>query len=538
MRIPDNKRHTLVKQAVLCFFLGIKLTTAPVLAEPEQAAQQSSFDLLELRVQGNTLLEKTVLEKTVYPFLGVKKTIDTVEDARTALEKVYHDQGYQTVAVDIPEQNVKNGVIYLKVVEGKVSRIRVKDSRYFDLGAIKEGVPELKEGNVPNLPKMQEQISTLSAQSVDRKITPVLRAGDTPGTLEVDLKVKDSLPFHGRVEMNGRNTASTTLTRLVTTLHYDNLWQKLHSASLMYQVSPEDNQEVDVWAGTYVMPVPMTNAKFAFYAISSTSNAQIASAGALSVVGIGHIYGARLIKPLSGLGSYNHSMTVGFDHKEFTEDLNLIGADTIKTPITYVPFMAEYSGSYRGEKYFASFNTGVKFSIRGLGNDHTEFKNKRDSAQSNYSIFTGGLNYTRELPYGLEFASRINGQKANSPLISNEQFSMGGALNVRGYFETQALADSGAFGSFELYSPNLNHLDNAYFNNFKLFTFIDGTTGWVQSPLPGQKNQYQLAASGAGFNFHIKKYLLATFDVGIPLMNLGDVKTGDPRFNFNIATEF
>ena len=182
MRIPDNKRHTLVKQAVLCFFLGIKLTTAPVLAEPEQAAQQSSFDLLELRVQGNTLLEKTVLEKTVYPFLGVKKTIDTVEDARTALEKVYHDQGYQTVAVDIPEQNVKNGVIYLKVVEGKVSRIRVKDSRYFDLGAIKEGVPELKEGNVPNLPKMQEQISTLSAQSVDRKITPVLRAGDTPGT--------------------------------------------------------------------------------------------------------------------------------------------------------------------------------------------------------------------------------------------------------------------------------------------------------------------------------------------------------------------
>ncbi len=538
MRIPDNKRHTLVKQAVLCFFLGIKLTAAPVLAEPEQAAQLSSFDLLELRVQGNTLLEKTVLEKTVYPFLGVKKTIDTVEEARTALEKVYHDQGYQTVAVDIPEQNVKNGVIYLKVVEGKVSRIRVKDSRYFDLGAIKEGVPELKEGNVPNLPKMQEQISTLSAQSADRKITPVLRAGDTPGTLEVDLKVKDSLPFHGRVELNGRNTASTTRTRLVTTLHYDNLWQKLHSASLMYQVSPEDNQEVDVWAGTYVMPVPMTNAKFAFYAISSTSNAQIASAGALSVVGIGHIYGARLIKPLTGLGSYNHSMTVGFDHKEFTEDLNLIGADTIKTPITYVPFMAEYSGSYRGEKYFASFNTGVKFSIRGLGNDHTEFKNKRDTAQSNYSIFTGGLNYTRELPYGLEFAGRVNGQKANSPLISNEQFSIGGMQSVRGYFETQALTDDGLMGSFELRSPHLLPAYMDTINKLQAIAFFDGGRGWTQHAPKGTAQSIDLASLGFGMRFQLWKYFVGVLDLGFPLIEIKPVQAGDPKLHFNIASEF
>ncbi|PPD51142.1 MAG: peptidase S9, partial [Methylobacter sp.] len=180
----------------------------PVISAAEQAeSQDPRFDLFELRVKGNTLLERKQLERTVYPFLGPKKTIETVEKARGALEKLYHDQGYQTVGVDIPEQDVQNGVVYLQVVEGKVSRLRVKDSRYFSLGSIKASVPELAEGHVPNMPKMQEQLAAIDSQSNDRKVTPILRPGEAPGTVDVDLKVKDDLPLHGSVALNGRNTS-------------------------------------------------------------------------------------------------------------------------------------------------------------------------------------------------------------------------------------------------------------------------------------------------------------------------------------------
>ena len=115
-------------------------------------AQPSTFDLFELRVKGNTKLEKNQLERTLYPFLGPKKSIDNVDLARTALEDLYRTQGYQTVSVDIPEQDVKNGIVYLQVVEGKVSRLKVKDSRYFSMGAIKAGVrasPEIAYFNTP-----------------------------------------------------------------------------------------------------------------------------------------------------------------------------------------------------------------------------------------------------------------------------------------------------------------------------------------------------------------------------------------------------
>jgi len=522
--------------------LGVLLvmqTNSGFAEEPQQAAD-TNFDLFELRVKGNTLLERTLLERTVYPFLGTKKNIDTVEKARSALEDIYRSKGYQTVVVDIPEQDVKNGVVYLQVVEGKVSRLRVKDSRYFSLGSIKEGVPELAEGNVPNFPVMQKQLAELSSQSPDRKVTPVLRAGEQPGTLEADLKVKDSLPLHGRIELNGRNTASTSRLRLVSSLHYDNLWQKLHSASLMYQVSPENQKEVDVWAGTYTMPVPGTNAKLAFYAVNSSSDA--VASGSVSVIGLGEIYGARLVKPLATLDNYSHSLIAGADYKNFSENLKIPGGDntlsTVVTPIDYIPFILQYNSSLRNKASLASFNVGVNFAVRGLGNEPGEFENKRFNARPNYAYITAGSNFTHDLPMGMEFASRLTGQLSDSPLISNEQFSLGGMQSVRGYFETDALSDDGFTGSLELRSQRLVPLSLDYINKLQAIAFIDGGHGWVQQALPGNPTSFALASTGMGMRFQIWKYYSGVLDLGFPLLDLNTIKSGDPKLHFSIATEF
>ncbi|PKM38336.1 MAG: peptidase S9 [Gammaproteobacteria bacterium HGW-Gammaproteobacteria-10] len=513
---------------------------AGLLVNAAFAQDADHFDLWELRVKGNTLLERKEIERTVYPFLGEDKNIDTVEKARAALEEVYQKQGFQTVSVDIPEQDVVGGVVYLEVTEGKVARLRVTDSRYFSLGAIKAKVPELAEGNVPNLPKMQEQLAELGKQSSDRTVVPILRAGDTPGTLEVDLKVRDELPLHGKVEVNGRNVANTSRLRTIGSIRYDNLWQKFHSASFMYQVSPEKPEEVEVMVGTYVMPLFDTENRLALYAVSSSSDSQIASAGALSVVGIGDIYGARLVMPLPGKDEYFHTLTAGVDYKSFQEDLNLIGADTLKTPITYLPFMVQYAGNLRSEESLLSFNVGLNFSIRGLGNDEQEFADKRFQAKPNYMIVNGGVDYSRNLPWGMQFMTRLSGQVSDSPIISNEQYSIGGDESVRGYFETQVLSDDGVQGSFELYTPRLlpMHEDWEWVNNLKGLVFFDAGRGWSKDVLAGTDSKFNLASGGFGFRFQAWKYLIANLDVAFPFIAAGTIESGDPRLHFRVAAEF
>jgi hemolysin activation/secretion protein len=536
-------------------------------SEIQPPVQEEKFDLLELRVKGNHLLEDTEIERTVYPFLGPEKTVSTVENARNTLEQIYRNKGYQTVSVDVPEQDVVNGVIVLQVVEGKVARLRVTDSRYFSLGKIKSAIPEVAEGNVPNFPLMQKQLQEFGEKSSDRSVTPILRAGDIQGTMEVDLKVKDELPLHGRIELNGRNTASTSKLRLVNSIHYDNLWQMMHSASLMYQVSPENSDEVEVWAGTYALPLPSSDAKLALYAVSSSSNASIASGTASSIVGIGQIYGIRLIKPLPGLDSYSHSLTLGADYKDFKEDITFISQDTSLTPISYLPFLVQYSGSIFEKTWQASMTLGLNFHFRGVGGDSNslkrdrngnlvdnenkiitdstqgvvvgEFENKRFGSRPNYTYLTLDASFNHDLPYDMQFVSRFSAQLSDSPLISNEQFSLGGMDSVRGYFETQALADDGIAASVELRSPHLAPTSMDYINKLQALVFADGGYGHVQqASRQGSPDSYSLASMGFGLRFQVWKYFEGVLDLGIPLINLDDVKAGHPKFHFSVAAEF
>ena len=532
-----------------CCLLGLA-TIAPARGEqgteargPEAAAEQpaapaSQFDLLELRVKGSKLLDKKQLERTIYPFLGPKRGIDNVEAARSAIEELYRSKGYQTVSVDIPEQDVKNGVVYLQVVEGTISKLRIKDARYFAQGAIRAKVPELAEGNVPNMPKMQEQLAALANESQDRSVVPVLRAGETPGTMEVDLKVKDELPFHGKVEVNAHNSANTSRLRTLVSMRYDNLWQKFHSASFMYQTAPENPDEVEVLVGSYVMPLFDSDKRLALYAVSSSSTSQVASAGAMSVIGSGDIYGARLVSPLKAMGDYNHSATIGVDYKDFKEDLVLLGSDSLKTPISYLPFMAQYSGNLRDQASLLSFNLGVNFAIRGLGSDEQQFADKRYLSRSNFIYLTGGVDYRHNLPWGMELAGRVNGQISDSPLISNEQFSIGGSQSVRGYYESHTLADDGVTASLEWYSPRLAPDDWDDLQKLRALVFVDAGKGWNTDALPGTADEMALASTGLGLRFDAWKHLQGEFDFAIPLLEQGNVRVGENRVDFRLVTQF
>ena len=246
----------------------------PPAKDAEVTEKKPLFNIFDFQIDGNTILDDESLERAVYPYLGPDKTVEDVEKARASLEEAYRKKGYPTVVVSIPEQNVDAEQVHLAVLEGSIESVRVTGSQYHALDTIRDGVPALAEGKVPDMPKVQEQLNTLSKQSPDRNVTPIFRAGSTPGKMEVELRVKDELPLHGSVEMNSRQSQHTTYSRLIGSIHYDNLWQKFHSASFQYQVSPQNSDEVQVWSGTYVMPTGWADTRLAMYGIGVSSNTQ------------------------------------------------------------------------------------------------------------------------------------------------------------------------------------------------------------------------------------------------------------------------
>ena len=222
----------------MCFsglLLISPLAWAQQSAEPDAAGTPvtTTVTINEYIVRGNTVLQARDIERAVYPYLGPDKTLDDIREAQRALQAVYQDSGYQSVYVELPEQKVSGGVVYLEVVEVKVGRVRVVGAEYQSPLEIRNQVPALTSGRVPNFDLVQEELTEVN-RTGKRQVMPLVKEGRIPGTMDVDLAVEDERPWSASLTLNNDYSADTEKLRTVATLSHANLWQKGHSASLTF----------------------------------------------------------------------------------------------------------------------------------------------------------------------------------------------------------------------------------------------------------------------------------------------------------------
>ena len=511
-------------------------STTPGAPDSAAAPAEQVFDIWEFQVEGNTVLPATAVERAVYGHLGEKKTINDVNAAQQELEVLYHSRGYGSVLVDIPEQDVENGIVRLKVTEGKVGRLSVTGSRYFSLGRIKSKVPSLATGRIPDLAKVQTELGALGQLSRDRQITPVLKPSRTPGKLDVELKVKDTLPLHGGVELNDRFSADTSRLRLNTNLRYDNLWQREHSIGASYQIAPESPDEVEVFSVNYLWRFEDTDNLLALYVVRSNTN--VATIGTLGVIGSGTIGGARYIIPLKGSESLYHTVNIGVDYKDFDEEIGFRDANAVVTPISYLKFSVTYNVTFSGERGIGHLEATANLAPDGFGNTQKEFERKRFKGIPNFAYLHLAADYQYNLWRGLSLFGKVQAQAANSPLITNEQFAVGGVDDVRGYLEAEKLGDNGVGGTIELRSPDLAQPFALKLKSLELLAFTDSAALTTKNPLPGTRNGGLLWSAGVGLRLEPVAHIAAAMMWAYPI-NAGDrTPAGDDRFHFNIGYEF
>lgn len=513
----------------------------------EKPAPKLPFDIDEFRVEGAGSLPQIDIEAAVYPFLGPHRNSDDVEKARGAVEKAYHDKGFQTVGVAVPPQDTQRGFIVLKVTENRVGRLRVKGSRYFDLDNIKQSAPSVREGALPDFKEVTKDIVALNKWP-DRRVTPALRAGTTPGTVDVDLNVEDTFPLHGNVELNNRQSPGTTPLRASVTMHYDNLWQLGHSFTATYQEAPLNRKDAMVVSGSYLARTDIDWLSVLLYGLKSDSS--VATVGGSNVVGPGQVIGGRAVITLPSRDDLFQTLSLGVDYKDFKQTVAL-GTDAFDSPVRYVPLVAAYGATWQGDGRLTQLNATLTAGLRGIGSSPQEFDIKRFKATSNFIHLHGDISHTQDLPEGFQFFAKMQGQITDQPLVSSEQFSLGGFDTVRGYLETETLGDYGVAGTLELRSPNLTpyleqKLENPAgqpikfnaFDDWRFFAFADAGRARLRDPLPDQQNQFDLASYGIGTRMKTLRFLNSVVFVGMPLTTQQSTLANHPRFSFRIWGEF
>jgi hemolysin activation/secretion protein len=504
-------------------------------------------------VSGATLLPQDRIEEIIYPYLGPDRTSDDVEGARKALQDAYAKLGYESVQVDIPAQpngTFSQGIVELKVTEVPVGTVAVTGTKYHSAGLVKRQMASIQSGRPLDLKALQAQLNEAN-KFPDREVTPSFVAGKTPGTIDVELKVKDKLPLHASVEVNNDHSPSTTPTRVIASARFTDMFRLGQTLTGTYIVAPENRKETEVISASYTAPLLGSPWTLVVYGYKSDSN--IAALGGSNVLGNGYQIGLRAMYQLPITKTY-HSLSFGFDYKNFKQDITVNGQPAGQAPIEYIPLAIGYNFSAPGEKdnldIALASTLGVRvfkklrcFSVDpnpapGTCQEVDQFKNKDLDANENFTHFNLDANYTHSFRHDFVGAARLSGQIADSHLVTNEQFSAGGMTSVRGYLQSEAVGDTGVVASLELRSPSLAPILPGFVDEVRLFAFGDAGAVKVLRTLPDQTDVFDLVGAGGGLRVSLFNHLNGEFVVGVPLLNGPTSKAGDIRAMFSAKGQF
>lgn len=422
-----------VSHRITAVALALAACCAPAAQAQESASSPASrFDIFEFEIEGNSVLPVTMVERTVQPFLGPDRALADMEGARAALEKLYQEMGYISVYVEEANGRIPDdGVVRLRVVEGTIGRVRVSGSKYHSQAYIRDNVPEMEPGKVPNFTVAQAQLADLN-RTEERRVQPVVKPGQLPETIDVELQVIDQLPMQFNVELNNRQVQFTEPWRLQATARYNNLWQADHALSVTAITTPQDIDQSKVLALSYTIPLQGSDAWLGYAVLSDSL---VEPLGSANVVGKGFVLGVKRIWGLPSSQAFQHSLAFGVDYKDSQERIKADGSE-LSSPLRYAPIKLDYNANAQTEDTSSTLALGGVFALRGVIRESLDcadtgpvdqFACKREGGDGSFAALTFDATHTRPLWRGIldgwQTRWRLGAQATNQPLVGGEQFS-------------------------------------------------------------------------------------------------------------------
>ncbi len=512
---------------------------APAAPQPQAAPQTPPvaprFDIQRFLVEGNTLLKQSELDRILTPFSGKNRDFGDIQRALEALQDVYTSRGYNAVRVSIPEQDIRAGQVRLRVVEARIRRVRVQGNRFFDEKNVRAGLPSLKEGTSPNT-RAIGQDAQLVNENPAKQVSVALQAADDPGQVDASVRVTDENP--SRISAFADNTGTPKTGNLRTGVGYQNanLFNGDDVLSAQVITSPGHASDVKVFGAGYRVPVYGWSGIVDVLAGYSSVNSGTVQ-DLFNVSGKGNVFGLRYTQLLGRIDAYEHRVALGLDYRAYKNSVTLVGTTEQLVPdITIRPVSLTYSGRFSQVGRDLSFNVSYSRNIPGgnKGGD-ADFEATRPGATSKYGVVREGIAFSQLLPSDFIVRAVASAQQTHDLLIPGEQFGMGGADSVRGYYERETASDKGQRFSLEGYGPDFGSWIGGNWRARALI-FADAARGHDNAPERGPENK--LGSYGLGFRSNQGKSLAFRLDVARVTKDAGTRVNGDYRAHAAVAYSF
>jgi len=484
---------------------------AAVVPEGEKVLVKKIF------VEGAVILSAAELSKIVTPYENKKLSISEMQKVADLITDAYRTKDYPTSRAYIPPQTIgKDGVMVVRIVEGRVGEISVKGNKWFKSGLYKKKL-KLKQNDPFNYSSLQRSL-TLINERPDRFAKVILVPGKTPGSTDIIIDAKDYLPIHIGYAHDNFGSRYVGRDRDSVTFEHNNLLG--FDDQLYFQFMRSEDSLSTLKSGRYLFPVNDSlnlgvNASYAKNRLGREFEA-------LHSLGKSTIIGVFLNQTIVSNTNLDFRLNLGFDYKKIRNYLNGSESSRDDARVVKLGFDLDNIDNFGRTLFTAELDNGIPDMWGGL--DSKDARATRVGAGGRFTKGVFNLYRSQNMPFQSNLLFKNTAQYTNNTLTAAEEFQLGGPYSVRGYAPGEVAGDRGIYSAVEWSCPyyfipkkaKVPMTKETWYDTTRLVLFYDWGTVRSNSKEETIKTR-TLNSAGVGFRFSLTNRLSAKFELAWPI---------------------
>lgn len=504
-------------------------------------AENIKLTLRSVSLDGANAMSAGEISSVYASKLGNEITLADVYQIANDVTLKYREEGYILTQVVVPPQVIDKGDIRLQVVEGFVDKVTVQTPEgegAYATDLIKTMAARVANSSALNISDLERQlllINDLPGVSARSILSP---STTTPGAADI-LVIVERDPLDGMVGIDNygsRYLGPTSLSGAVTA----NSWMGWNEA-LTAQVAvapPHKGRELAYGALKYQMPVGS-------YGTTGSILASVADTDPgfdlkeFDVRGLSQLISVRVEHPFIRSRNENLSAHAGFDWKNVRSSNNI--EDTRRDHIRALRFGGKYD--FLDTIMGIGFNAIAMEVSKGLdimgASDEGDANMTRSLGDPQFTKMTAEVQRLQRVTGSVNLLVKAEGQISDGPLLSSEEFGVGGIGNVRGFDPSEVVGDEGIAGKAELQWNNPMGFQSDWVDKLQLYSFVDAGRVWNDDATTSATKVQSLVSAGGGARLKITGDIESGLGIAFPINR--DVQTQhdkDPKVYFNLNKRF
>lgn len=486
------------------------------------AGTGASVFISRIVVEGSTVYDSDRLQDAIRSFEGRELTLEELQAAADAITQIYLNDGYITTRALLVDQEIVDGVVQIQIIEGILADIQIEGTERLRPKYISSRI-RLGAKTPFRVSELEDQLRLLRVDPLIESLEASLRASDKVGQSILLVRVTEAPNWGGSLGIDNSTPESVGGQRSRAEMYYRNLAGNGETLTGSWDRSFVGGS--DVFRITYRQPVNARNGTVQLQTTIDRNEITLPPFDALDIAGETESYEISFRQPVIRTPRRELGLSIAYRYQNGQTFVGNVGTQ-LGTGTGAEPNGTTRVGVVKFGQDFVRRDSQGAWALQSQFSFGTDFPfdgttNPGDIPDTHFFSWLGQAQRVQRLNDRNLLIVQADLQLATAPLLSSQQFVLGGGQSVRGYSQNLRSGDNGfRFSAENRFTVGRNTTGR---NVLQLAPFFDAGVVWHNENNPNTlPDGTFLAGAGMGILWQPTPKLDIRFDWGVPIVSVDD----------------